>query len=45
VELRVKDVSFDRCELTVRDGKGGRDRVTMLPAAVRAPLAGLTSSV
>jgi site-specific recombinase XerC len=23
VELRVKDVSFDRCELTVRDGKGG----------------------
>jgi site-specific recombinase XerD len=38
VELRVKDISFDRGELTVRDGKGGRDRVTMLPAALRRPL-------
>jgi integron integrase len=38
VELRVKDIHFDRRELTVRDGKGGKDRVTMLPAAVRDPL-------
>lgn len=37
-ELRVKDVSADRGELTVRDGKGGRDRVTMLPAALKLPL-------
>jgi integron integrase len=37
-ELRVKDVGFDRGELTVRDGKGGKDRVTMLPAALRGPL-------
>jgi integron integrase len=37
-ELRVKDVNFDRGELTIRDGKGGKDRVTMLPAAVRKPL-------
>jgi integrase len=37
-ELRVKDVDLDRCELTVRDPKGGRDRVTMLPAALVAPL-------
>jgi integron integrase len=37
-ELRVKDVNFDRSELTVRDGKGGKDRVTMLPTAVRTPL-------
>ena len=37
-ELRVKDVSFDRGELTVRDGKGGKDRVTMLPAALKGPL-------
>ena len=37
-ELRVKDVNFDRGELTIRDGKGGKDRVTMVPAAVRAPL-------
>lgn len=39
VELRVKDLSFDRCELTVRDGKDGKDRVTMLPAVLRGPLA------
>jgi len=37
-ELRVKDVNFDRSEVTVRDGKGGKDRVTMLPAAVKGPL-------
>lgn len=37
-ELRVKDVNFDRRELVVRDGKGGKDRVTMLPDAVRRPL-------
>jgi site-specific recombinase XerD len=34
-ELRVKDVSFDRGEVTVRDGKGGKDRVTVLPAVRR----------
>jgi integron integrase len=37
-ELRVKDVCFDRGELLVRDGKGGKDRVTILPGALRAPL-------
>lgn len=31
VSLRVKDISFERSELTVRAGKGGRDRRTMLP--------------
>jgi integron integrase len=36
--LRVKDVDFDRRELTVRRGKGSKDRVTMLPVAVREPL-------
>ena len=35
VELRVKDLNFDRRELVVRDGKGGKDRVTMLPDALR----------
>ncbi|MCC6319804.1 MAG: integron integrase [Gemmatimonadaceae bacterium] len=35
LSLRVKDVDFDRRELTVRRGKGGKDRVTMLPAAAR----------
>jgi integron integrase len=38
VELRVKDVHLDRGELMVRDGKGGKDRVTMLPVAVRPAL-------
>ena len=37
-ELRVKDINFDRGELIVRDGKGGKDRVTMLPASLKEPL-------
>jgi integron integrase len=36
--LRVKDVDFARNQIVVRGGKGGRDRVTMLPAAARAGL-------
>ena len=32
VRLRVKDVDFERGELTVRHGKGGKDRLTVLPA-------------
>jgi len=31
--LRVKDLVLDREELIVRDAKGGKDRVTGLPAA------------
>ena len=38
VRLRVKVVEFARGEIIVRDGKGGKDRVTMLPEAVAAPL-------
>lgn len=38
VRLRVKDVDFQRREILVRDGKGFKDRVTMLPAALAAPL-------
>ncbi|MDD2722253.1 MAG: integron integrase [Gallionella sp.] len=34
VRLRVKDVDFDRHEVTVRDGKGGKDRLTMLPQSI-----------
>lgn len=34
VRLRVKDVDFSRNELTVRDGKGRKDRKTMLPRTV-----------
>ena len=36
--LRVKDLEFSRGELLVRDGKGGRDRVTILPSGLRDPL-------
>jgi integron integrase len=38
LHLRVKDLEFSRGEVTVRDGKGGRDRVTMLPDSINAPL-------
>jgi integron integrase len=38
LSLRVKDVDFERNELTIRDGKGAKDRVTMLPAACRRDL-------
>ena len=34
VRLRVKDVEFERMEIIVRDGKGAKDRVTMLPRSV-----------
>ncbi len=36
VRLRVKDVDFGRREILVRDGKGAKDRVTMLPRAIGA---------
>jgi len=39
VRLRVKDVDFGRNEILIRDGKGAKDRVTMLPAALAGPLA------
>jgi integron integrase len=38
LRLRVKDVEFQRNEITIRDGKGGKDRMTMLPATMKAPL-------
>lgn len=38
VRLRVKDVDFSRREIVVRDGKGAKDRVTMLPDALASPL-------
>jgi integron integrase len=37
-ELRIKDVDLDAGEIRVRDGKGRKDRVTMLPARLREPL-------
>ncbi len=37
--LRIKDVDFDRQIITVRDGKGAKDRTTLLPASLIEPLA------
>jgi len=38
LSLRIKDVDVERNQLTVRDGKGAKDRVTLLPSAVRKDL-------
>ena len=38
LRLRVKDIDFERGEILVRDGKGGKDRVTMLPASISRAL-------
>ena len=38
LKLRVKDVDFAYRQILVRAGKGGKDRVTMLPGAAAAPL-------
>ena len=37
--LRIKDVDFATNQITIRDGKGSKDRVTMLPSAVKIDLA------
>src|SRR6266404_6035263 len=38
VRLRVKDIDFAYAQVTVRYGKGGKDRVTMLPVNLTTPL-------
>ncbi|WP_208859720.1 MULTISPECIES: integron integrase [Acidovorax] len=38
LRLRVKDVEFARREIVVREGKGNKDRVTVLPENLIAPL-------
>ena len=38
LRLRVKDVDFAGRQIVVRDGKGGKDRVTMLPDRLIEPL-------
>ena len=38
MRLRVKDLDFVRREILIRDGKGQKDRMTMLPAALEARL-------
>jgi integron integrase len=38
LRLRVKDVDFAYHQITVRNGKGAQDRITMLPESAHAPL-------
>ncbi|MDP2239760.1 MAG: integron integrase [Burkholderiales bacterium] len=38
LKLRIKDVDFEYRQIIIRDGKGAKDRVTMLPQAVIEPL-------
>lgn len=38
LRLRIKDLDFEYDQVTVRDGKGGKDRVTVLPQLLSAPL-------
>jgi integron integrase len=38
LELRVKDMDLERRIITVRNGKGAKDRVTVIPAELVAPL-------
>ncbi len=39
VRLRIKDLDFERREIVVREAKGDKDRVTILPDAIAADLA------
>ena len=38
IRLRVKDIDFAANQITVREGKGNIDRVTMLPQAIKSSL-------
>jgi integron integrase len=38
LQVRIKDVDFSRKEIRIRDGKGRKDRVTVLPATMLVPL-------
>lgn len=38
MRLRVKDVDFERAEIVIRQGKGAKDRLTMLPRSLVQPL-------
>jgi integron integrase len=38
LRLRIQDIDFARNEILVRDGKGAKDRVTMLPQTLAVPL-------
>ncbi len=45
LRLRVKDLDLERCEVTVRDGKGQKDRVTIMPRCIIPELKAHLASV
>ncbi|MBW2088017.1 MAG: tyrosine-type recombinase/integrase [Deltaproteobacteria bacterium] len=45
IRLRVHDINFGMNEITVRDSKGFRDRITMLPEPVKPALSEQLSHV
>ena len=38
LRLRIQDIDFARNEILIRDGKGAKDRITMLPESLKTPL-------
>ncbi len=38
LQLRVKDIDFEYNQITVRDSKGNKDRITVLPQIIKKPL-------
>ena len=38
LQRRVKDIDFEYNQITVRDSKGNKDRITVLPQIVKKPL-------
>jgi len=43
--LRIKDLDFDHQIIVVRDGKGDKDRTTLMPVSLVAPLQALVSQI
>ena len=38
IRLRVKDIDFEMNQIVVRDGKGKKDRITVLPDGIKSSL-------
>ena len=38
LRLRIQDIEFERGQIIVRDGKGAKDRVSLLPPSLAQPL-------
>jgi integrase len=44
LRLRVKDIDFSYSQICIRDGKGAKDRMTMLPAKLKRAIASQQSN-